>query len=321
MLQQHVERPAPATPARATGSRRLGRRLRTMPPGYRKRVVWALLLPAILCEVAVYLAPIATGTFTSFTRVNQFTIRNWFDAPFVGIANYTAVLGSSVIAGPVIHSFLVSVGYVACVVTISLFIGFVATVLVRSLRSARFFQVFFIIPYAIPVYAGVLAWDFAFQGDGAVKALLGTDTLWLQGNHAFIAMVVAAVWRTWPFVFLMMLAATANIPSELFEALQADGGGRWAETRHIIFPHVRSQLGVLALLLSIWTFNDFVTPFVFFGQVPPPTADLFPINVYVTTFISFAYSIGAAITLMAVILLSVFIVFPYMRMTRLGEES
>lgn len=319
MTQHLAERKAVSD--RPTITHRASRRIRSLPPGYRKRAIWALLLPAIICEAAVYLVPIATGIYTSFTRVNQFTIRDWFHAPFVGFQNFTSVLSSSVISGPVIHSFLVSVRYVVCVVAISLFIGFVATVFVRSLRHGRFFQVFFIIPYAVPVYAGVLAWDFSFQGQGAVNTLLGTHTLWLQGSQAFIAMVVAAVWRTWPFVFLMMLASTSNIPTELFEAIRSDGGGRWAETRHVIFPHVRSQLGVLALLLSIWTFNDFVTPFVFFGQVAPPAANVFPLNVYVTTFISFAYSVGSAITLMAVILLSVFIVLPYMKMTRLGDNS
>jgi multiple sugar transport system permease protein len=80
-------------------------------------------------------------------------------------------------------------------------------------------------------------------------------------------------------------------------------------------------LGVLALLLFIWMFNDFVTPFVFFGQVAPVMGNLFPLNVYTTTFVSFAYSFGSAVTLMAVILLSIFIVFPYLRITRLGEEQ
>ena len=104
-------------------------------------------------------------------------------------------------------------------------------------------------------------------------------------------------------------------------AIRVDGGGRWAETRHIILPHVSAQLGVLALLLFIWTFNDFVTPFVFFGQVAPKAGNLFPLNVYTTTFVTFAYSFGSAVTFMAVILLSVFVVFPYLRITRAGEAQ
>jgi multiple sugar transport system permease protein len=318
MSQQLAERATSEPSSKAPAPRK---RRRSLPPGYSRRAVWWLLLPAIICEGAVYVVPILAGIFTSFTRVNQFSIRNWLSAPFVGFDNFRSVVAEPVIAGPILRSFLVSCLYVACVVAISLFIGFVATVFIRSLRRARFFQVLFIVPYAVPVYAGVLAWDFAFQGHGAINSLLGSDTLWLQGPHAFVAMVITAVWRTWPFVFLMMLAATSSISPELFEALQVDGGGRWAETRHIIFPHVRSQLGILALLLTVWNFNDFVTPFVFFGQVAPPAANLFPLSVYVTTFISFAYSIGAAITLMAVILLSVLIVLPYMKMTRLGEEA
>ena len=296
-------------------------RIGGMGPAYSRRALWVLMLPAVICELAVYVVPIVAGIYTSFLKVNQFTIRDWFRAPFVGLDNYINVLTTSAIARPLLRSLGVSLLYVVCVVVLSLVIGFVATVFVRSLRRAKLLQIFFIIPYAVPAYAGVVAWDFAFQGNGAVNSLLGTDILWLQGNQAFVSMVVTAVWRTWPFVFLMMLASTSSIPPELFEALRVDGGGRWAETRHVIFPHVRAQIGVLALLLFVWTFNDFVTPFVFFGQVAPAAGNLFPLNVYTTTFVSFAYSFGSAVTFMAVILLSIFIVFPYLRVTRLGEQQ
>jgi multiple sugar transport system permease protein len=299
----------------------LATRVRSIAPAYRRRVLWALMLPAVICELAVYVVPIVAGIYTSFLQVDQFTIRNWFGAPFIGLDNYINVVANPVIGGPLLRSLFVSLLYVVCVVVLSLLIGFAATVFVRSLRRAKALQIFFIIPYAVPVYAGVLAWAFCFQGSGAVNSLLGTDILWLQGNQAFFSMVVTAVWRTWPFVFLLMLASTSSISPELFEALRVDGGGRWAETRHIILPHVQAQLGVLALLLFIWTFNDFVTPFVFYGQVAPVAGNLFPLNVYTTTFVTFAYSFGSAVTLMAVILLSLFIVFPYLRVTRLGEAQ
>jgi len=290
-------------------------------------VLWILILPAVVCEVLVYVLPILGGIFISFTRVDQFTIRDWFGAPFVAFDNFRLIL-SAAVGGPMLKSLLVSLAYVLCVVAISLFLGTLAVVYVRSLpRAGRFFQVFYVIPYAVPAYAGVLAWAFAFQGNGAVNTVLHQqlgltgDVLYLQGNHAFVSLVVTAVWRTWPFVFLMMLAATSNIATELFEAIQVDGGGRWAETRNVILPHVAGTIGVLSLLLFVWTFNDFVTPFVFFGQIAPVAGNLFPLNVYTTTFVSFAYSVGSAVTLLSVIVLSIFIVFPYMKVTRFGEEQ
>ena len=130
------------------------------------------------------------------------------------------------------------------------------------------------------------------QHPAAPNLGLTGDILYLQGSHAFFSLVVTAVWRTWPFVFLMMLAATSNIATELFEAIQVDGGGRWAEARHVILPHVAGTSASLALLLFVWTFNDFVTPFVFFGQIAPVAGNLFPLNIYTTTFVSFAYSVG-----------------------------
>jgi multiple sugar transport system permease protein len=313
-------------PTPAPGTRRVRTKIANMPPAYRRRVLWYLMLPAVLLEVLVYVVPILAGVFTSFTKVNQFTIRDWFNAPFAGLDNFKLILGSSAVGGPILRSLLLSLGYVVVVVSVSLVIGFLATIFVRSLRRARFFQIFFVIPYAIPVYAGVLAWDFAFQGNGAVNTLLHHtlkitgDVLYLQDPFAFSSLVITSVWRTWPFVFLMMLAATSNIGTELFEAIQVDGGGRWDEVRHIILPHVIPTIGVLALLLFVWNFNDFVTPFVFFGQIAPQSGNLFLLNTYTTTFVSFAYSVGAAITLLAVIVLALFIVFPYIKLTQLGDQ-
>lgn len=316
----------PATSSSVAPGHGLAARVRSAPPAYRRRVLWFLMGPAVLCEVLVYVVPILAGVFTSFTKVNQFTIRDWFRAPFVGFDNFRLIFGSAAIGGPILRSLLLSLGYVVAVVAVSLVLGFVATVFVRSLRRGRFFQIFFVLPYAIPLYAGVLAWDFAFQGNGAINTLLHHnlgitgDVLYLQDPFAFSSLVVTAVWRTWPFVFLMMLAATSNIATELFEAIQVDGGGRWAEVRHVILPHVASTLGVLALLLFVWNFNDFATPFVFFGQIAPQSGNLFLLNTYTTTFVSFAYSVGAAITLLAVIVLSLFIVFPYVKITRFGDQ-
>jgi len=89
----------------------------------------------------------------------------------------------------------------------------------------------------------------------------------MTGNNAFWGMVIATTWRTWPFVFLMLMAATQSISQEVLEALRIDGGSRWHEATHITLRHVRPTLVTLSLILFFWTFNDFSTPYVFFGQI------------------------------------------------------
>jgi multiple sugar transport system permease protein len=291
-------------------------------PGYRKKVVLWLVLPAVLCETLVYLLPVGVGIYTSFTDVTYTTLRHWLTAPFVGINNYRLTLATPAIAGPLIRSFVLSIIYVTLVVAGSLCIGTLAVVMVRTLkRATHFFQLLYILPFTIPVYAGVLTWDFIVQPNGAAVGLLGhglhiikSTALLLEGTNAFWSMLITTIWRSWPFAFLMLLAASQQIPPELYEAVRVDGGGHWRETLHVTLPYLKSTLVTLSLILFLWTFNDFTTPYVLFGEAPPPDADLFPLHVYTNTFVNASYSLGSAMTLLAVILLLA-VGLPYTRLS------
>lgn len=296
---------------------------------YRRKIIPWLIGPAIAFELLVYVVPILAGFYTSTIRVGVSTLHNWFGAPFVGLGNFKVVLGTPDIVQPLVHSFLISLEYTAAVVALSLLLGFLAVVLVRSLpKGARFFNFTYLLPFGIPAYAGALTWQFIFQPNGTVNSLLsalhlpGAMAHWMTGNNAFWAMVIATTWRTWPFVFLMLMAPAQSIGNEVVEALRLDGGGRWHEMIHITLPHVRTAMVTVSLILFFWTFNDFSTPYVFFGQIPPVQADLFPLHVYSTSFANGSYSVGTAMTILAVVALLIFGV-PYSKMSGLlkGQKN
>jgi multiple sugar transport system permease protein len=311
-------------PPRKPGFRRAGLSPphRAGRPGYRRKILVWTVGPAVVCELIVYALPIIAGIYTSFLLVNFTTLRRWLHAPWEGIANYRLILTVSAIADPLLRSFVLSLIYVATVVGVSLILAISAVVFVRTLsRSARFLQVIYLVPFVIPAYAGVLTWDFVFQGNGAATQLLSSDlhmlarsTLWLDGTNAFASMVIASIWRTWPFAFLMLLAASQQIPGELYEALRIDGGGRVQEVRFVIVPYLKNTAVILSLILFLWLFNDFTTPYVFFGQIPPADADLFPLHVYTSTFVNADYSLGSAMTLVAVIVLLA-VAVPYSKLS------
>jgi len=290
---------------------------------YRRKIIPWLVGPAIVFELLVYALPIITGIYTSTIRVGYSTLSNWFGAPFVGTSNFRLIVDTPAIYNPLLHSFFLSVEYTAAVVLLSLLLGFTAVVFVRTLpRGGRFFNVTFLLPFGIPAYAGALTWQFIFQAKGTANSLLstlhlpGATSLWMTGNNAFWGMVIATTWRTWPFVFLMLMAATQSISQEVLEALRIDGGSRWDEAMRITLPHVRPTLVTLSLILFFWTFNDFSTPYVFFGQIPPVSADLFPLHVYSNSFENGSYSLGAAMTILAVVALLI-VGVPYSRLSGL----
>lgn len=294
----------------------------------KRRLPYLLILPAVLFELLIHVIPLLTGVGISFLRLNQFFIRNWTAAPFEGLHNYDVALR---FGGPIgkelVHSFLITLAFTVLVVGISWGVGMCAALLVNSeFRGQRWFRTLFLVPYALPVYVGVIAWSFMLdQENGSVNALLGDLHLvgdppfWLIGDNAFWSLVVTVAWRLWPFAFLMTLAGLQNIPDELYEAAAVDGAGKVRQWRHITLPLLRPVTGVLLLILFLWTFNQFDAPFVLFGRAPPKSADLISLHIYVNSFGDLNFGLGSAMSVLLLLFLLVTTVI-YLRIFRIGGE-
>jgi multiple sugar transport system permease protein len=126
---------------------------------------------------------------------------------------------------------------------------------------------------------------------------------WLIGDNSFWAMVIVSVWKSWPFAFLALMAGLQNIPRELYEAAAMDGAGVWQQIRRITMPSLRPVNQVLVLVLFLWTFNDFNTPFVMFGQSAPHQADLISIHIYQSSFITWNFGSGSAMSVLLLLFL------------------
>lgn len=290
------------------------------PEGRRRRRGWwlpyALLLPAILFEILIHIIPMATGVWMSFIKLTQVYIRNWGAAPFVGLDNFSIALDFNGSVGKsLLNSFLITCGFTVLVVAISWGLGMAAAVaLQRPFRGRALFRTLFLVPYAIPIYAGIITWKFMFQKDtGAVNYLLfdtlhlpGDKPFWLIGGNAFWAVVIVAIWRMWPFAFLMLMAGLQSIPTDVYEASAVDGAKPLRQWRAITVPMLRPVNVVLVLVMFLWTFNDFNTPFVLFGSTAqPPAGDLISFHIYNASFLTWNFGYGSAMSVMLLIFLLV----------------
>jgi multiple sugar transport system permease protein len=312
-----------STATRRTRSRR---RLRVLEG---RKLPYLLVLPALLFELLIHIIPLATGVGISFLKLTQFYIRNWSQAPWAGLDNYDLALQlNSPIGKDVVHSFEITVAFTVLVVGLSWALGMLGALIVNSeFRGQRWFRTLFLIPYAMPVYVGVIAWGFMLdRDDGALNTLLVDDLhlthgrpFWLLGTNAFWSVVMTTVWRLWPFAFLMSLAGMQNIPRELYEAAAVDGAGPFRQWRSITMPLLAPVTGVLILILFLWTFNEFNTPYVLFGPAPPHAADLLSLHIYVNSFVNLNFGLGSAMSvLLLAFLMLVSIV--YIRVFRLGGD-
>ncbi|NUK13536.1 sugar ABC transporter permease, partial [Streptomyces lunaelactis] len=186
----------------------------------------------------------------------------------------------------------------------------------------------FLTPYALPVYAAVITWAFMFQRDNGLinhvlhdqLGLTDQPSFWLIGDNSFIALVVVAVWKSWPFAFLIVMAGLQNIPRELYEAASIDGAGVWQQIRKITLPSLRPVNQVLVLVLFLWTFNDFNTPYVLFGRAAPEAADLISIHIYQSSFVTWNFGSGSAMSVLLLLFLLV-VTAVYLLLTTRGRRG
>ncbi|HET8600841.1 MAG TPA: sugar ABC transporter permease [Segeticoccus sp.] len=288
---------------------------------HRHRLTWRhttpylLVLPAVILELLIHIIPMFVGVWMSFVKLTQFFIANWSAAPYAGLGNYQVALDfSGPLGSDLLRSFGVTAAYTVLVVGFSWLFGMsAAVVLQRSFRGRGVLRTLFLVPYALPIYAAVITWSFMFQRDnGLVNHVLQNDlhvldhaAFWLIGNNAFVSMTVVALWRSWPFAFLMLMAGMQNIPDEIYDAAAVDGAGVWQQIRYITLASLRPVNTVLLLMLFLWTFNDFNTPFVLFGPTAPSSADIISIHIYGNSFINWNFGLGSAMSVLLLLFLLV----------------
>jgi multiple sugar transport system permease protein len=288
--------------------------IRKRPPRLRlnKRFIpYLFIAPAVIFELFIHIIPMLVGIFVSLIGLTLFYIHYWTQAPFIWLQNYKVALNFGGAAGSaLLHSFLITVGYTVLVVAGAWLLGMAAALLLNAeFRGRSIFRTLFLVPYALPAYIVVITWSFMLQKDnGAINALLSAlhvanPPFWLVGTAAFWSMVMTAMWRSWPFSFLFLLAGLQTIPGDMYEAASLDGASKWRQFLSITLPMLKPVNIVLLLVTFLWTFNDFNTPYVLFGAAPPPAADLLSLHIYVNSFINWNFGLGSAMSVLLLIFL------------------
>ncbi|WP_432078866.1 carbohydrate ABC transporter permease [Streptomyces sp. YPW6] len=291
---------------------------------------YLLLLPAVLLELLIHIIPMVIGIVMSFRQLTQFFISDWGAAPWSGLDNYKiAVDIDAPIGEALLHSFFVTCVFTFFSVGLAWLLGTAAAILLQeSFRGRGVLRTIFLVPYALPVYAAVITWAFMFQRDnGLVNHVLHdqlgiTDapSFWLIGENSLYTLIIVSVWKGWPFAFLMLMAGLQNIPRELYEAASIDGAGIWQQIRRITLPSLRPVNQVLVLVLFLWTFNDFNTPFVLFGKSAPENADLISIHIYQSSFVTWNFGTGSAMSVLLLLFLLI-VTAAYLFFTTRGRKG
>jgi ABC-type sugar transport system permease subunit len=127
-----------------------------------------------------------------------------------------------------------------------------------------------------------------------------SDTRW-----AVVSVIVIKIWRSFPFMMISLIAALQTIDGNLYEAARIDGAGRWACFRNVTFPGIYNISLILWILMTIWSVNDFETPWLLTQGGPSNATESLMILAYKDTFARNTVGSGSAVAFISLIILMV----------------
>lgn len=256
----------------------------------------------MLYLAAFMLYPLLRGVQLSFTETR---LINPTGGSYVGLENYAALLSSDRFW----NSITVTVIYTATVVVFSLLLGTLTAALINRPFWARGpVRAILLFPYATPTVAVALVFVWIYNQSGGVFnqaiGLAGFDPVgWLEDpQFGMFSVVLATVWKVFPFVMLVMLAALQSVPEELYEATRIDGADGLSTFRAIVLPHLMPTIRVVALLMTIWSIRRFEIIWLLTGGGPVSRTNTLVINIYQEAFNQQQLGRAAAIGMLGVVL-------------------
>jgi multiple sugar transport system permease protein len=262
-----------------------------------KLLAIALLLPAASVMALVVGYPIVYSIYLSFFE--KILTLPKPTPPFVGLQNYINVIKDPL----VLESTLLSFRYVFISTAVSFLIGFaLALLLNRPLRGRPFIRSLFLITWLIPstVTATVSRLLFSPQF-GAINLLLNQlgiiDRMldwYTSPDLALPAVMAVNIWRSFPYMMVMLLAGLQTVPDELYDAAKVDGAGWLGRLRYVTLPSMRGIITIVTLISIIWNFQQFTTIYIPTKGGPSTATTTLAINLYKTAFYAFDHGKAAA---------------------------
>lgn len=225
-----------------------------------RRLAWLLCAPAVLTMLAVTAYPIGYAFVLSLQDID---LRFPDEGGFVGLENYGTVLTSELWWTDFFNTMLILVVTVAIELVLGMII---ALVMHRAIFGRGAVRTAVLIPYGIITVVAAFAWQFAFASDtGFVNnlPLIADDTAWFGDRwSSFAVIIMAEIWKTTPFMALLLLAGLVTIDNQLYEAAKVDGATAVQRFFRITLPLMKPAILVALLFRSLEAFRVFDSIFV-----------------------------------------------------------
>jgi trehalose/maltose transport system permease protein len=234
------------------------------------RIAWLLLLPTLTVVGLVALYPLAKTIYLSFTNQEFLALE---PTKWVGLANYRELLHDTVFR----HSIWTTVKFTLITVAFEFALGLTIALVVNSKFKGRgLMRAVMLVPWAIPTVVAAQMWKWMLDDTYGVindlfvrMHLIAHSHAWISDPSTSLASICAVdIWKTTPFVALLLLAGLQVIPGDLYEAAQVDGANALQQFWRITFPLLMPAILVTLIFRTLDALRVFDVFYVFFGNRP-----------------------------------------------------
>lgn len=289
-------------------------------PDDQSRLAWGLVLPALATILLIALFPLG---WTAWESLHRHDLRMpWLGRPFVGLANYGEALGDPRFWTAMGHTLF----FAAVSVGLELVLGLVlALAMNRTFRGRGPVRASVLVPWAIPTVVAALLWRFMFDGETGIvnsalawTGLVDEPPVWfIHPATAWVPIILADVWKTTPFVALLLLAGLQNIDAALYEAARIDGASVWRQFRHVTLPLLQPAILVALIFRTLDAFRVFDLVFALTGGGPGTSTEPIALYTFNALFQTLRFGYGSALSVI-VFLVTFGLALVYIRL--LGAE-
>ena len=245
------------------------------------KVPWFLVIPGLVCAlIAHFIAPIqgAFYAFTDFKGIGSYNFI-WFD-------NFKTMWESTSDKLAILNTFKLAIPFVLLTCVLGLIL---ALVLCHNFKTKFFMRSVLFAPAVMIPLAITQIWKYIFNFDGPLNLLLqgmGLGHLcqnWLGTvEYGLTCILIVMLWQNMGYAMVIFNAGLQSIPEELYEAASIDGANAWQSFRYVTAPHIRTVVGLLVVLRTVWVFNNFDIIYMITGGGPAGASTTMPIFIYDT---------------------------------------
>ena len=258
---------------------------------------WLLLLPAFLSLASVSFYPIVNGVYLSFTNRSLITQDN----DFIGIANYAQLLADPSFWNAWWHT----IWFTLISTLLETFIGLaMALILCETFAGRGMVRAAMLVPWAMPTVVTSKMFGWLFDGEHGIvnfillhAGLIDQNVNWYGSpDTALTTIILADVWKTTPFMALLLLTGLQTVPKSLIEAARMDGARAWTTFWKIRLPLLMPTLLIAGLFRALDAFRVFDLVYVLTGGGPADSTETLSTLSYKVLFSTLQFGYGSAVS-------------------------